>query len=151
MTSPPAVIPREGEIAFAVSVATLYDMTLGRINWPVWLRKTDIREPLVPPLTLSNVTPGGSCLDILSADGLTVVTRFTNLGIDHTQVGSHIDLHYVPEGQPPAPGAGTQNLRMYARGGQLYFKAEDSLEQQIPVGSPEAGSVWRHAYWFAGG
>jgi hypothetical protein len=158
MPIPTNVIPHEGDLAFAVSVSTLYDLTVGLATWPVYLTKHS--HATTPTLTLRNLTPGGPVLDILGWDGDSweIVTRFTGEGIARTQVGEYIDFKYQPDhlganppfSNPPSPGAGTDTIRMYARGGQLYFKAEESDEQQIPVGDPPGPSL-RYSYWMSGG
>jgi hypothetical protein len=152
------VRPREGEIAFAVSVSTLYDLTVGLIGWPV--RLTRHSSPTEYTLTLANRTIGGPILNIL-ATVLDPVTGQTELdtenplfqiggsGITSQKIGSHIDFAY--QAAPlEGPGAGSEILRMYSRGGQLFFKAEDSGEQQIPIGDPPGPSM-RWAHWMGGG
>lgn len=148
ISDPTSVIPREGEIAFAISVSTLYDLTVGRVGWPVRFTRNNSADRAT--LTLRNQTPGGPVLDILDWTGTQIVTQFTNTGIDHTEVGGYLDFHYQPAGVPVAPGAGTDTLRMYSRDGQLYFKAEDSPEVHVPLGEVE-GPTLRYAYWLSGG
>jgi hypothetical protein len=153
---PDPVQPREGEVAFAVSVATLYDLTIGRVAWPV--RFTRHRSVDQPTLTLANRQPGGPILNILpinpeTGDLDTEHPIFVVLesGIQSQQIGGWIDLSYQPAGTPAPPGAGTDTLRMYAREGGLFFRTEDSpLEQQIPVGDPPGPSV-RWSFWMSGG
>lgn len=164
MSSPvstPNVIPREGEIAFARSVSTLYDLTLGLVNWPVWLRKTSIQAPMSPPLVLSNKVDGGACLDILNylEDRENPVTRFTNRGIHNTEVGGWMDFHYqteIVDGEevpmdPATPALDSEIIRMYAKDGGLYFKLPGiGIPQQMLIGEPP-GPAARFTYWMAGG
>jgi len=152
------VIPRQGDIAFAVSVSTLYDLTLSLIHWPVWFRKTNTVDLQASALTLSNVIPGGACLNILSADNTTIVTQFTNEGIYQTHIEGWIDFHYQvdPEhptigADPPTPPVGSNDIRMYARDGRLWFKVPGiDTPQRIPFGDPPGPSA-RVTYWMAGG
>jgi hypothetical protein len=151
------VRPREGEIAFAVSVSTLYDLTVGLIGWPV--RFTRHSSPTEYTLTLANRTIGGPILNILATvlgeDGQPELDtehplfQIGGSGITSQKIGSHIDFAY--QAAPlDGPGAGSEILRMYSRGGQLFFKAEDSIEQQIPIGDPPGPSM-RWAHWMGGG
>lgn len=147
--------PRDGEIAYAISVGTLYDLTVGKVGWPV--RFTRHSSPTDPTLTLANRTPGGPILNVVKIivnpdSTITTIPVFTinEGGIDQMKVGGFLDLAYQPTGTPDAPGAGTDTLRMYSRGGQLYFKAEDSAEQPIPIGEA-AGSGLRWSFWMGGG
>jgi len=151
------VRPREGEIAFAVSVSTLYDLTVGLIGWPV--RFTRHSSPTEYTLTLANRTIGGPILNILATvlgdDGQPELDtehplfQIGGSGITSQKIGSHIDFVY--QAAPlEGPGAGSEILRMYSRGGQLFFKAEDSMEQQIPIGDPPGPSM-RWAHWMGGG
>jgi hypothetical protein len=149
------VRPREGEIAFAVSVATLYDLTLGRIGWGVRLTQHSHDEEYT--LTLANRTPGGPILNILATnpDGTLntadPVFQVWNSGVSAQKVGGYLDLRYQEPGTPENPGPGSNTLRMYSRDGQLYFRVEDStVEQQIPIGDPPGPSV-RWAHWMGGG
>lgn len=157
MSSPLTVIPREGEIAFAVSVRTLYDLTIGQINWPVWLRKTDPTDPTAPPLTLTNSVPGGAVLDILNWDNTKLITRFTNQGLYQTKIGGYLDFHYqVPP--PVAPETGSNEIRMYSAPdpnppftARLWFKVPgNETPQLIPFDAPP-GPPARYSYWLVGG
>lgn len=163
MTSPPSlmsrsgVIPREGDVAFAVSVSTLYDLTLGTIHWPVWFRKTNSKSPTTPSLTLSNVVDGGVCLDILSWDNQEVITRFTNQGIYQTHISGWLDFHYQTDPEtgnpadPPTPELGSNDIRMYAKEGKLWFLVPgNDTPLLIPFDTPP-GPPARYTYWMAGG
>ncbi len=152
------VRPREGEIAFAVSVSTLYDLTVGLIGWPV--RFTRHSSPTEYTLTLANRTIGGPILNILATvlnettgqpelDTEHPLFQIGGSGITSQRIGQYIDFSYLPSA-PEGPGAGSDTLRMYSRGGQLFFKAEDSMEQQIPIGDPPGPSM-RWAHWMGGG
>lgn len=151
---PDPVQPREGDIAFAVSVGTLYDLTIGQIGWDV--RLTRHSSPDKFTLTLSNRTPGGPILNIVptladgSLDLAHPIFQISGQGVHSQTVGGWVDFRHQPGGTPSSPGAGSNILRMYARGGQLFFKAEDSAEQQIPVGQPPGPSM-RWAFWMGGG
>ena len=150
------VRPREGEIAFAVSVSTLYDLTVGLIGWPV--RLTRHSSPEEYTLTLANRTIGGPILNIL-ATVLDPVTGQPELDTEHPlfqiggngitsqRIGQYIDFSYLPE-KPPSPEPNT--LRMYSRSGELYFQIAGSLEQKIPITDPPGPSV-RWAHWMGGG
>lgn len=153
---PPGVVPRSGEIAFAVSVSTLYDLTLGNIQWAVWFRKTTSPTPGNPDettLTLSNRVPGGAVLDILNADEDEVVTRFTNEGLYQTEIGGWVDFHYqpAPPNDPPAPLPGSDEIRMYAADGRLWFKVPGNpTPLLIPFDTPP-GPAHHVTYWMGGG
>lgn len=159
MASPPSVIPRAGEIAFAISVSTLYDLTVGQVNWPVWLRKTNMVDPMDPPLTLTNSVDGGACLDILNWDNTKLITRFTNQGLYQTQIGGYLDFIYQapPPDAPELPDE-ADRIRMYAAidpdhpelGPQLWFKIPGGPPQLIPTSTPTAPQA-RYAYWIGGG
>ena len=166
MTSPPnlmpreGVIPRQGDIAFAVSVSTLYDLTLGLIHWPVWFKKTNTTNPMTPALTLTNAVDGGACLDILNVDYdfEHPVTRFTNRGIHQTHIEGWIDFHYQTDpddptapADPDAPELGSNDIRMYAKDGHLWFKVPGNpTPLMIPFDVPP-GPPARFTYWMAGG
>lgn len=150
------VRPREGEIAFAVSVSTLYDLTTGLVGWPV--RFTRHSSPTEYTLTLANRTIGGPILNIL-ATVLNEITGEPELDTEHPlfqiggngitsqKIGAYID--FVDQVDPPAnPEADI--LRMYSRDSGLYFKLEDGVEQQIPLGDPPGPSM-RWAHWMGGG
>lgn len=147
------VQPREGDVAFAVSVATLYDLTIGRIGWDV--RLTRWAHATKPTLTLANRVPGAPVLSILpwdfqiNPDALPVF-EISNQGVSSMTVQGYLDLvNQVPA--PSAPPSGSGMLRMYHRGGQLFFKLPGTEEeQQIPIGTPP-GETFRYAFWFGGG
>jgi len=93
------VQPREGDVAFAVSVATLYDLTIGRVAWDV--RLTRWSSPDKATLTLANRTPGGPVLNILPWDFYLTppghplpppILSISNDGISSMRVGGYIDL-----------------------------------------------------------
>lgn len=147
------VQPREGDVAFAVSVATLYDLTIGKVGWDV--RFTRHSHPTKPTLTLANRTPGGPVLEILpfdfaiNPDALPIFV-ISNQGVSSMTVNGYLDMvNQTPP--PPAPLVGSQMLRMYHRGGALFFKLPGTEEeQQIPIG-PSPGTDLRYAFWFGGG
>jgi hypothetical protein len=137
----------EGEVAFAANVQTLLDLTFGRVGWPV--RLTRHSHATNATLTLANRTPGGPILKIVEEDLLTTVMLVTKSGLQISRVGQYVDL--TSQGSAPAgPGIGSGLLRMYARLGGVYFKAEDGVEQQIPVGPPPGPSM-RWSFWMSGG
>lgn len=145
--------PREGDVAFAVSVATLYDLTMGRTAWDV--RLTRHSSPDKATLTLANRTPGGPILNILpwNWDDLPPpppIFAIGNTGLTSMVVNGYLDLR-EQDPAPAAPAAGSDTLRMYMRAGQLWFKIDGSPEeQQIPIGAPPGPSV-RYAFWMGGG
>lgn len=146
--------PKEGDVAFAVSVATLYDLTIGATGWPV--RLTQHGDPVKPTLTLANRVAGGPVLNILPWNWNLItptpppIFSIGNDGITSMQVGGHMDLldQVTP---PPAPSPTSDMLRMYHRGGQLFFQvAGIPGEQQIPIGQPP-GTTLRYSFWMGGG
>lgn len=146
-------VPREGDVAFAVSVATLYDLTIGRVGWDV--RLTAHSHPTKPTLTLANRFPGGPVLNILPWNwfldpSAPPVFAIDGNGVSSMQVSGYLDLReQVPTPGPPPVGSDT--LRMYHRNGQLWFKTDGSdIEHQIPIGEPPGPSV-RYAFWMGGG
>ena len=85
-------------------------------------------------------------LEILGHDGVTRVALFSEDGLSSSRITGYMDWKYQTS-SPPPPGTGSQTIRMYARGGQLYFKVEGvSTEQQIPVGTPPGPSM-RYSWW----
>lgn len=151
---PDPVQPREGEIAFALSVNTLYDLTIGRVAWPV--RFTRHSHPTDYTLTLANRTPGGPILNILPVNPDTgeldvnnPILQIFESGIQSQFIGGFIDFAFQSPA-PPFPGAGTDTLRLYSRGGRLFYKTQDSGEQEIASG-PSVGPTMRWAYWMSGG
>ena len=142
------VQPREGEIAFAVSVATLYDLTIGRVGWPVRLTRHSSGSDFT--LTLANRTPGGPVLNVLDWTLTKSVFQVNEGGMSAAQVSGYLDL-LDQHGPPPAPAIDSELLRMYHRNGQLYFKVSGNpVEQQIPIGEPPGPSA-HYAFWFGGG
>ncbi len=148
---PPPI--REGDSAFAVQVQTIFDLLEGLYDMAV--RLTRHSSPTVATLRLANRTIGGPILEILamnldgSFDEANPVLVVRDTGADVMRVGGFFDWTYQAVA-PAAPGAGTGLLRMYARAGQLYFKAEDGAELQIPLGPPP-GPTKRREYWYSGG
>lgn len=140
---------REGDTAFAVQLQTLWDLLEGLYDMAV--RLTRHSHASVATLRLANRVPGGPILEILdhNLDEENPVFTITESGAQVFRVGGYFDWVYQGVA-PPAPGIGTQRLRMYARAGQLYFKAEDGAEQQIPLGAPP-GPAKRREYWYSGG
>jgi len=107
-------------------------------------------------LTLANRQPGGPILNILAInpetgdlDTANPIFQVLESGIQSQQIGGWIDLSYQ-DGIPPAPGVGTNVLRMYSRGPALFFRAEGSGEQIIPITAPP-GPTMRWSYWMSGG
>lgn len=123
------------------------------IGWPV--RFTRHSSPSLYTLTLANRTPGGPILNILrtlpngTLDTANPIFSVSGYGVMSQKIGGYLDFAYQ-DPAPPGPGPATDLLRMYARGGQLFFKAEDSAEQQIPIGEPP-GPGLRWAHWLGGG
>jgi hypothetical protein len=126
-----------------VSVSTLYDLTIGKIGWPV--RLTAHSHPSLATLTLRNLTPGGPVLDIIDYQGNTVL-HLTEQGFQEVNVGGWIDLAY--QGSMANPPANT--LRLYSRGGSLYYRVPGADEQRLLFG-PSEGSNWGWSYWMSGG
>jgi len=146
--APPAgtVYPHDGDVAFAVSVATLYDLTTGAVGWPV--RLTRHSSPTAYTLSLANRTPGGPILNIMNWDLSQSIFTVKESGVSSMQVGGYLDLGYQAP-PPTAPPAST--LRMYSHDDQLFFKVPGSeAEQHIPIGQ-EPGPSMRYGFWMGGG
>jgi len=134
----------DGDLAYAWNVQNIEDILKGRRAYPIHLTKhSDIA---VPTLTLQNLAGSTSpILLIYQEDGTTEVMRVTRAGIVTSKIAGWFDFAYQAAA-PSAPGTGTQIIRMYARAGQLYFKVEGGVEQQIPTGLPP-GPTMRYGFW----
>lgn len=147
--------PKEGDVAFAVSVNTLYDLTIGRVGWDV--RLTQHSHPTKATLTLANRTPGGPVLNIMPwnwnsdpSSPLPPVFAIGNDGVSSIQIQGHLDL-YEQTPPPAAPAVGSDLLRMYYADGKLLFKTDgNEVPQEIPIG-PAPGPSLRYAFWMGGG
>ena len=104
-------------------------------------------HPTIATLTLRNRTPGGPVLDIINSAGQTVL-HLTEQGFTELNIGSWIDLAYQGA-KTPGPPAST--LRLYARGGDLFYQAPGvDEEQRLDFGEAE-GPHWGWSYWMSGG
>jgi hypothetical protein len=136
---------REGDIAFAVNVQTIWDLLMGLYDMRV--RLTRHSSPTEATLTLANRTAGGPILRFLDHTLENTTMEITAAGFTSARVGSYFDWAY----QAVAPGNPTAgHLRVYSRDGNLYFKAPVGGEQQIPIGLPPGPSK-RREYWYSGG
>ena len=140
---------REGDTAFAAQVQQIWDLLQGLFDMSV--RLTRHSHATEATLRLANRTIGGPVLEILdhNLNEASPVFVLNESGVQTFRVGGYFDWTYQGAA-PAAPGTGTGLLRMYARNGQLYFKAEGSGEQQIPIGAPPGPSK-RREYWYSGG
>lgn len=133
-----------GDLAEAWNVQRLVDLIKGVFGYPVSLTKHAGPQAT---LKLRNGLAGAPVLDVVGYDGTTLIFRISDQGISQQLVGGYVDWDYQT-GSPPAPGAGSGLLRLYARGGNLYYKAEGSAEQLIPSVAPNPlTSSLRYASW----
>jgi hypothetical protein len=133
-----------GDQAEGFNVQNLTDLVKGLFGFPVSLTRHSGAEPT---LKLRNRQAGAPILEMYAPDGVTLVYQFLTTGLaSQTIVGYQDFTYYGGSSSPAAPGPGTGKLRMYARGGQLFFKAEGSAEQQIPIGLPPGPSL-RYGFW----
>lgn len=131
-----------GDLAEAWNVQRLIDLIKGIFGFPV---KLIAHRGDQATLTLRNLQAGAPVLEIFGSTGVDPLFRIADDGLEAAKFSKWIDWVYQSS-TVPAPGAGTGLLRMYARGGQLFFKAEGSAEQQIPVGQPPGPSL-RYGFW----
>lgn len=142
---PDPIAVNEGDIAFAWQVQQLSDIFMG--IRPFNPRFTAWSHPTTATLRVANRTAGGPIAEFLTHNLDQTVLLIDESGIKQANVGGWLDWENLGA-DPSSPAVGSNDVRMYAKGNQMWFRFPGSAPQQIPIGPPPGPSL-RYAFWMS--
>lgn len=111
------------------------------------VRFTAWSHPTTATMRVANRTAGGPIAEFLNHDLTQTLLLIDETGINKANVGGWLDYKQQAT-DPAAPAIGSNDVRMYAKGSQFWFRFPGSAPQQIPIGAPPGPSL-RYAFWMS--
>lgn len=114
---------------------------------PMNVRLTAWSDPDTATLRLANRTAGAPIVEVMNSTLTETVLLIDDSGINEANVSGWLDWENLGA-DPAAPLVGSNDVRMYAKGNQFWFRFPGSAPQQIPIGPPP-GPTMRYAFWMS--